>query len=402
MVVDQPACPMLYLQNFLMSEGKTMKHLSTLIVALLLLCSMGLSQTPFNKSAETEAFQLLQTGPAKAWCPVCGMNLKMFYKTNHVNSGAGDAAHQYCSIRCLAADMENVSSDPNHMLVVDVHSEKMIPVKKAHYVVGSTVPGTMSRSSKLAFKSKRQANKFLKEYQGEKIVGFAEALNLAKSQMIDDNSMLMKKRESMVYPKAKLLYLKTGLNMLDIPRYKTIPELKTYLKDLPQNQGLNEQQLQMLTLYIMGVVYSDPTGMNADMGNIETPKDAKCPVCGMFVHKYPKWAASLTITSGNEHQQLYFDGVKDLMKFYLEPSKWSSLANPVIRDIKVTDYYSQGAINAKAAIFVIGSDVLGPMGKELIPFVSKAEAATFMMDHTGQKMLLFDDIDANIVAALDK
>ena len=45
---------------------------------------------------------------------------------------------------------------------------------------------------------------------------------------------------------------------------------------------------------------------------IEVPEDAKCPVCGMFVSKYPKWVAQIKIKMDIYH---YFDGVKDMMKF---------------------------------------------------------------------------------------
>ena len=39
---------------------------------------------------------------------------------------------------------------------------------------------------------------------------------------------------------------------------------------------------------------------------------AKCPVCGMFVNKYPKWTAVIETSDGTNY---YFDGVKDMMKF---------------------------------------------------------------------------------------
>jgi nitrous oxide reductase accessory protein NosL len=49
-------------------------------------------------------------------------------------------------------------------------------------------------------------------------------------------------------------------------------------------------------------------------------------------------------------------------------------------------------IDARSAWFVIGSDVLGPMGQELIPFAREEEARGFMQDHHGRTVLKFDDI----------
>ena len=41
----------------------------------------------------------------------------------------------------------------------------------------------------------------------------------------------------------------------------------------------------------------------------------KCPVCGMFVAKYPDWVAKVRFADG---QTAFFDGVKDLCKFYFD------------------------------------------------------------------------------------
>ena len=41
------------------------------------------------------------------------------------------------------------------------------------------------------------------------------------------------------------------------------------------------------------------------------PKDT-CPVCGMFVAKYPHWTATVLYRDGHAH---HFDGAKDLFKY---------------------------------------------------------------------------------------
>jgi nitrous oxide reductase accessory protein NosL len=68
----------------------------------------------------------------------------------------------------------------------------------------------------------------------------------------------------------------------------------------------------------------------------------------------------------------------------------------------VTDYYTQKAIEARDAYFVIRSDVYGPMGHELIPFASKEDAKTFYMDHKGGKILQFNEITKEDVYKLDE
>ncbi len=48
--------------------------------------------------------QILQEGPAKMFCPKCGMTLPMFYRTNHAAKVDG-TMEQFCSIHCLVEEM---------------------------------------------------------------------------------------------------------------------------------------------------------------------------------------------------------------------------------------------------------------------------------------------------------
>ena len=58
-------------------------------------------------------------------------------------------------------------------------------------------------------------------------------------------------------------------------------------------------------------------------------------------------------------------------------------------------------IDAGSAFFVVGSDVYGPMGKELIPFISRADAEAFKKDHKGNRILRFEDIKPGVIKKLD-
>ena len=128
------------------------------------------------------------------------------------------------------------------------------------------------------------------------------------------------------------------------------------------------------------------------------PKD-KCPVCGMFVAKYPDWVAAITFKDGT---RVFFDGVKDMLKYYFNMAKYAPGKTAAdIQAIHVTDYYRLEPIDGRRAFYVAGSDVYGPMGKELIPFEKEAEAQEFMKDHKGKTVLPFGQIDLSLVMGLD-
>ena len=50
---------------------------------------------------------------------------------------------------------------------------------------------------------------------------------------------------------------------------------------------------------------------------------------------------------------------------------------------------------------MLGSDVLGPMGKEFIPFGKEAEARQFMKDHQGKVILRFGEITRDMIDKMD-
>jgi hypothetical protein len=121
----------------------------------------------------------------------------------------------------------------------------------------------------------------------------------------------------------------------------------------------------------------------------------------MFTYKYPKWAAQ--IYYGEKH--FSFDGVKDLMKLYFDATKWGKYTDNTrdkISKILVTDYYSQKAIDGTKAYYVIGSDVPGPMGNELIPFAQESDAKSFFDDHHAKTIVRFDKIVEKEVYRLDE
>jgi nitrous oxide reductase accessory protein NosL len=129
-----------------------------------------------------------------------------------------------------------------------------------------------------------------------------------------------------------------------------------------------------------------------------SPRD-KCPVCGMFVAGYRDFLAATVFKDGST---FYFDGPKDMFRFLFDPAKYSPGREKAdIGSVWVTDYYSLALIDGSAAFFVRGSDILGPMGAELIPFAKEAEAKEFMNDHKGEALLLFKDITPDVIASLD-
>jgi nitrous oxide reductase accessory protein NosL len=124
-----------------------------------------------------------------------------------------------------------------------------------------------------------------------------------------------------------------------------------------------------------------------------------CPVCGMLVSKYPNWAATVVWKNGRAQ---HLDGAKDMFKYLQALPKYASGRNRQdIELIFVTEFYNLEKIDARKALYVMGSDVMGPMGHELVPFATGADAEDFLKEHKGERILRFDEVTPEIVAKVD-
>ena len=152
-------------------------------------------------------------------------------------------------------------------------------------------------------------------------------------------------------------------------------------------------------LLLAGVLEGAPPLWAQGEKAIKPGPNDKCPVCGMFVAKYPDFVAVLAFKDG---AHAFFDGVKDMMRYYFNLQKYNpSRKLEDIAQIHVTDYYTLELTKGFEAFYVAGSDTYGPMGRELIPFEKEADAREFLKDHKGKAVLRFQDISNDVVKRLD-
>ncbi len=161
---------------------------------------------------------------------------------------------------------------------------------------------------------------------------------------------------------------------------------------------MNKKIPLIIIIYLLLILMN--TSVSAErVDPVKPSKKDKCPVCGMFVAKYPDWVGEIIY---NDNMTVFFDGAKDLFKYYFNIKKYHpQKKQKEIKAIFVTEYYDLTLINAHNAYYVIGSDVYGPMGRELIPLKNEGDAKEFMKDHQGKKIVRFKDVTPALIATLD-
>lgn len=156
-------------------------------------------------------------------------------------------------------------------------------------------------------------------------------------------------------------------------------------------QGISGYFLLQVVLLL---ILTYPATLSADPVK-PGPRD-RCPVCGMFVAPYFNWIAQIEFTDGSRE---FFDGPKDMFRYYLKLQKnGSAHSKGNITGIYVTEYYSTKMLHVDKLIFVTGSDILGPMGKELIPVYGEEAAEAFKREHKGKALFTFEQVTSDMLS----
>jgi nitrous oxide reductase accessory protein NosL len=121
------------------------------------------------------------------------------------------------------------------------------------------------------------------------------------------------------------------------------------------------------------------------------PRGARCAKCGMLVDDHPRWVAGATTAEGSEER---FCCPRCLFAWRNSPRGAGS------RDLWVTEYYSQNRLPATNVVFLAGSDVLGPMGKSLVPVAGPAAAERFRQDHHATRVLKPEEVTVELLREL--
>lgn len=133
----------------------------------------------------------------------------------------------------------------------------------------------------------------------------------------------------------------------------------------------------------------------------ELTSDATGYYCSMTIAEHPGPKAQ--IFSTGVATPLWFPSVRDMFAYTMLPEENQDTHVIYVSDTGVTDDYAdvvEGAwIEARKAVYVLGSEIQGGMGlPEAVPFADHAQAAAFAEEHGGD-IVSFDDVSPDFVFA---
>jgi copper chaperone NosL len=191
---------------------------------------------------------------------------------------------------------------------------------------------------------------------------------------------------------AKLILLAGAATAVAIAAYLLLPSGK----QASRNVGQITNEL---------CIVAPATPYDASSGRaMRAPKsisaDARCPVCGMYPARAPRWAAQTVFRDGASH---FFDSPIDLFVFLQRIDRHN--IRYVQQDIAVsyvTDFETGQWIEAQRASFVQGSTVMGPMRDADLPSFSTREAADIFANRQGGKVLTFKQVTPKLIKSMDR
>jgi copper chaperone NosL len=142
----------------------------------------------------------------------------------------------------------------------------------------------------------------------------------------------------------------------------------------------------------------------AAAATLDLPDGAKldlsteCPVCNMKLESSTLGPAAVVFKDG---KVVGFDGPGDMFRYVLDPKKYGFDAAG-IKDLYVTEHGTKNFIDAKKALYVVGSDVSGGMGPEVVPFSKKDDAEKFKSEHHGKNVASYIQITLDDLASKKK
>ena len=128
-------------------------------------------------------------------------------------------------------------------------------------------------------------------------------------------------------------------------------------------------------------------------GKIKVPTaDTECVVCNMKVAKYPKHDCQILL---DDKSSVHFCATQCLINYSADPGQY--VKNPKaakmtwVKDFPTSEYES-----AIGLYYVVGSNLMGSMGREAIPFRSK-KAAEELVAKQGGKIVRFNELTPQMV-----
>ncbi len=115
----------------------------------------------------------------------------------------------------------------------------------------------------------------------------------------------------------------------------------------------------------------------------------RCKHCGMVIDPASAWRTDLVDADGTTTS---FDTPRCALT-------WWRSGKGKATSLRAQEYYERRWRNGDELRFVLGGDVVGPMGPDLVP-VDPSRVTKFIQDHGAEKALRLDEITMDVLSSI--
>lgn len=124
------------------------------------------------------------------------------------------------------------------------------------------------------------------------------------------------------------------------------------------------------------------------------------PVYNLPLKNYKKFICEATLKNGKVIQ---FVSVKSMMQVFYHQGYFidHKYIDSNIKNMYVQDFLTGEKLDAKKALYVFGSRIIGPHGDDLVPLKDEASVKIFAIKYKGTKTLPYKKITVGLIKYLD-
>jgi nitrous oxide reductase accessory protein NosL len=112
----------------------------------------------------------------------------------------------------------------------------------------------------------------------------------------------------------------------------------------------------------------------------------RCALCGMRVTRGAAFSSGAHEASGGE---VLFDSVKCMFRWLGQHTD--------ARDPWVTEHLGRSERPARDVLYVMGTDIEGPMGADLVPVDTREHAEQIRTSHHGTRVIAFAEVTSDVL-----
>jgi copper chaperone NosL len=155
--------------------------------------------------------------------------------------------------------------------------------------------------------------------------------------------------------------------------------------------------LLSLVLMLLSACQDSTTSNAQALPPVHIESDDECHLCGMSIKPFP--GPKGEALGGDSSQVRKFCSTRDLLAWALQPEQIRQGLTLYVHDMSQTDWKSPedtAFIDARTAIYVVGSSQTGAMGSTLASFGSAADADRFIEAYGGEKITFVEITPATL------